>query len=827
MGVFSKAKKYSKSSLELEEKIKLLENEEKKNIREVMSTANMYSIVEPIPEVPPTPAVMSDVPDPNGVRSPGFTQPDGGFDENDPSTWDNAFQDTSWMLNPNEVLGQTNRAVIPSTTNGQNTVRRFDPGSGLIRAYLGYGPALGYLGAGNVYKGLTYSSYWGGMYAAVEENFGGIWSQKPYRGYYDDEKALMIDAYAKMVDMDNRGVPTMQIKFWYPWSYFWNGGTYESYSGPKQNGYILKTGYIYLDAAKYESEPWKPHVPAWNKVIQQKALGDGNDPENFPGVIEVGGKLFKKSKQAMDKMLEESGQDVAFWGKGSTGGNYDKGFNPDHPDGTQQTNPFKPGSPLYNQFEKQRELQKMKDMGLMGYTGGDDLVAFGIFSKGSDGKLQINSAHMQQYNWYKQTGDSSYIPAGADKDALEQEWQRKHGNQSSTGSMDGQQIAYDPNAGTTINFNKQFGAGGDDGAIEVDVRHKGAEIYKYNKGEFEKKKDLSNIDKDSSDAVQYGIDNISSLRGLGAKDGDQIAFFNKETPLQKTMKQSQLQYKRNMGKAYAAAESGDPAVEAEFEKTYGMSPQDYRRDGTFNPDGSPNLNSPVWQKLQSKKDGKKVIATSYEPKGNLIEKVTYDFDKDPLVKKSDAFGNKEGQKTWFKAKDIKPEYPKKKPPKLKNGWHPKSPWHEMSDRAKKIKVSSQDLIRNYKVSTTEIAQYHALVDIINKFIDDNPDRADYIAQRYPYSDPRLCELNFKLDRMMDASEKYVDNKFPENKKTTSRIVKIMKKNIELTDPQNFKMDPTPPTQVDYNKLKLRESATKHFKKPVQLKSWHKGHLTNA
>ena len=113
MGVFSKAKKHSKSSLELEEKIKLLEKEERKNIREVMSTANMYSIVEPIPEVPPTPAVMSDVPDPNGVRSPGYTQPDGGFDANDPSTWDNAYQDTSWMLNPNEVLGQTNRPVIP------------------------------------------------------------------------------------------------------------------------------------------------------------------------------------------------------------------------------------------------------------------------------------------------------------------------------------------------------------------------------------------------------------------------------------------------------------------------------------------------------------------------------------------------------------------------------------------------------------------------------------------------------------------------------------------------------------------------------------------
>ena len=151
----------------------------------------------------------------------------------------------------------------------------------------------------------------------------------------------------------------------------------------------------------------------------------------------------------------------------------------------------------------------------------------------------------------------------------------------------------------------------------------------------------------------------------------------------------------------------------------------------------------------------------------------------------------------------------------------------MSERAQKIKVRSHDLLRQYKVHPKEIQEYHKVIDAINKFIDQRPEEAAVIAERYPFSDPRVAELNFKLDRMMDASEKYVESKFPENKKTTSRIVKIMKKNIELTDPKTFKMDPTPPTQMDYNKLKLRETATKHFKKPVQLKSWHKGHLTNA
>ena len=774
MSVFNRTKKYRKTSQGIEEKLKLLEKEEKKNIQEIMTTDNMYSIVEPIPEVPPTPAVYTDVPDPNGVRDPAWTQPASGGDENDSATWENGWSDTDYLYNSNEVFGETGRPVLASPPNYTTGVRRFDPGAGLVRAYVGYGPSLGYIGAGNVFKGITYASYWGTMYAAVEENFGGQWTQKPYRAYYDDEKAFMINAYSKMVDMDNRGVALASIKMWHSYSYFWYG-TWENVGGVKRDHptygkQVLINASLYTDAEKYESEPWKPHVPAWNKVLQQRELSSGNDPENFPGVIEVGGKLFKKSKQAMDKMLEESGQEVAFWGKGSTGGNYDKGFNPDHPDGTQQTNPFNPGTPLYNQFEKQRELQKMKDMGLIGYTGwGNDQVA-------------MNLKNPMDFD-------------GAD---------------------------------ASLHFDYQPGVRGEKGYFRGEVKSKGGTLGHIERGTKEDEYDKRNAGQDASDAVQHGLDNISSLGSLGAKDGDLVAFFgNSETPLQKTMKQSQLQYKRNMGKAYAAAESGDPAVEAEFEKTYGMSPQDYRRDGTFNPDGSPNLNSPVWQKLQSKKDSKKVIATSYDPDGHVIYEAEWMFDKDPLVKKSDAFGKKEGQKTWFKVKDIKPEYPKKKPPKLKNGWHPKSRWHEMSDRAKKIKVSSQDLIRNYKVSPTEVAEYHALVDIINKFIDDNPEKSKMIANRYPFSDPRLAELNFKLDRMMDASESYVDSKFPENKKVTSRIVKILKKNIELTDPETFKMDPTPPTQLDYNKLKLRESATRHFKKPVQLKSWHRGHLTNA
>ncbi len=752
MSVFSRAKKYSKSSLELEEKIKLLEKEEKKNIKEVtMSTGGMYSIVEPIPEVPPTPAVYTDVPDPNGVRDSTWVQPASGGDESDSATWENGWSDTDYLYNSNVVFGETGRPVVASPPNYNTGVRRFDPGAGLVRAYVGYGPSLGYVGAGNVFKGITYASYWGTMYAAVEENFGGQWTQKPYRGYYDDEKAFMINAYSKMVDMDNRGVALAPIKMWHSYSYFWYG-TWENVGGVKRDHptygkQVLINASLYTDAEQYESEPWKPHVPAWNKVIQQRALSSGNDPENFPGAIEVGGKLFKKSKEAIQKMLEEEGQDVAFWGKGSTGGAYDKGFNPDHPDGTQQLNPFKPGSPLYNQFEKQRELQKLKDMGLvMNSEPWNDTKVAGLFdaikSGGSGGKVPTtkNKAGVT---------DAKYVEAGM---MTPQQFKDKWG-------MDPRDYENLP----------QASAGGNDNNI-----------------------------------AQFPT---QDLGGLGAKDGDLVAWGKPKGPPPTDAK---LGRASDMNVVNWYNSGGDVGSKPE-----GWTMQDVR-DYLNNRDKG-------FQSSNKKKQN--VIATSYDPEGHVIYEAEWMFDKDPLVKKSDAFGNKQGQKTWFKVKDIKPEYPKKKVPKLKNLRHPKAYENQFSDRAKKIKVTSQDLIRNYKVSPQEIAQYHALVDIINKFIDDNPERSEMIAKRYPVHDPRLCELNFKLDRMKEASEKYVESKFPENKKVTSRIVKILKKNKEMTDPESFTMAPSPPTYSDYQKLKLRESATRHFKKPVQIKSWHKGHLT--
>lgn len=84
-----------------------------------------------------------------------------------------------------------------------------------------------------------------------------------------------------------------------------------------------------------------------------------------------------------------------------------------------------------------------------------------------------------------------------------------------------------------------------------------------------------------------------------------------------------------------------------------------------------------------------------------------------------------------------------------------------------------------------------------KYIEENPEQIEVLRRRYPISDPRLSELNYKLDKMVSASDEYVEAQFPENQKLFDKVQEIIKKNIKLTDPKNFKTIKDPMT---YGKL---------------------------
>ena len=98
---------------------------------------------------------------------------------------------------------------------------------------------------------------------------------------------------------------------------------------------------------------------------------------------------------------------------------------------------------------------------------------------------------------------------------------------------------------------------------------------------------------------------------------------------------------------------------------------------------------------------------------------------------------------------------------------------------------------------------------LNKYVKEHPEELEYAFKRYPASDPRLSKLNWKMDDMMRASNDYVDKQFPENIDRTSRVKKILARNIELSDPKTFK-DPKQP--MTYGKVFKSGTAKKYAKR---------------
>ena len=83
-----------------------------------------------------------------------------------------------------------------------------------------------------------------------------------------------------------------------------------------------------------------------------------------------------------------------------------------------------------------------------------------------------------------------------------------------------------------------------------------------------------------------------------------------------------------------------------------------------------------------------------------------------------------------------------------------------------------------------------------------------LQTRYPASDPRLAEINWKMDNMMGASHAYINKQFPENLERISRVKKILDRNIKLSNPKTFKSVKQP---VTYDKMFRGEDSNKRVR----------------
>jgi len=109
--------------------------------------------------------------------------------------------------------------------------------------------------------------------------------------------------------------------------------------------------------------------------------------------------------------------------------------------------------------------------------------------------------------------------------------------------------------------------------------------------------------------------------------------------------------------------------------------------------------------------------------------------------------------------------------------------------------------------------------VVNEYSKLFPQKIQYFLKRYPKGDPRLSMLNYRMDRMTEASDKYLETQFPTNQTLFTKVKERTKKNMNLTDPKNFKPVKDPIKYVDVKKTKkLKETVTRHFNKPVKSKS---------
>ena len=172
-------------------------------------------------------------------------------------------------------------------------------------------------------------------------------------------------------------------------------------------------------------------------------------------------------------------------------------------------------------------------------------------------------------------------------------------------------------------------------------------------------------------------------------------------------------------------------------------------------------------------------------------------------------------------KGIMPDFPKDPPPEMINGYSAKSRLApKKAELPPFIKVTRKDLAQNHKLTDKEIQDFLDDIKMINDYIKKNPAELIYAMTRYPKNDPRLAQLNFKMDQMKAASDEYMDTHFPENQKLFNKLQDKIIRNVKQTDPKNFTGHKDVPKFVDEKTEvvgKRKRIITKHFNKTVKIK----------
>ena len=122
-------------------------------------------------------------------------------------------------------------------------------------------------------------------------------------------------------------------------------------------------------------------------------------------------------------------------------------------------------------------------------------------------------------------------------------------------------------------------------------------------------------------------------------------------------------------------------------------------------------------------------------------------------------------------------------------------WKKKDQKKSESKPSQLQLIYNYFYYLPKSVKKMILMDM----------KVEAQIMMLPPDERSFREKELRNTLINKHHEMYMDEKFPENKEQTSRVKKILARNIELSDPKTFK-DPKP--ALTYGKVFNGESKSK-------------------
>ena len=753
MNRFCKAMSHLNST-QIDEKIKFLDKQLKKTgivleAGPTMGTANIYQTFR-YDFTPGLPEIEGYVPDSTGFSDGTSTQDANGGDESDSNTWENGWNNISDMQNSNDLNGETNRNIsftpdlsgwTPAAQSNKSSENPIGSGFGGVATWsissgIGGGRTIGTLTAGNTYVGMVvpdniFSTY----------NYPGYPRTNIVYAFYSDSEYAAAKNIADAYE-DNKLKGSVTRKVWVPYhsATSHDGPTYDEYTGAKKTTTItdydgnsvtkqwkLKSIMILNGARQNYISQTKRLPSSSTTLLTQHSLDDpsfyAGNPNKFMDFLKDALGIGEK---ALD-WLTDKAQEVA---------------------------------------------------GGLPYTKDDD--PFGADDRGDDWEDDSDIP-----------GDFPFDFAGAGGSPGQKYTDPNSGKKFSPNTLPKGWKPGDP-IPTKLAMNTQSAR---DmiirGQVPMISPGQAREILnnppKGHEWDIDTESILRRLMVQSDSDTQIASDSGGTYNKFGefvpnlkVGDNQQIAWGGGKSKEEKAL-EKKFNYWNNTAK-YNNKQKGDNAAAMiqmgmgmpvdSFTQTFGITPTEWKNPANWLPDGKPNPDGPAWNKYKKKNE-------NYEQQGELISE-GWESPKYTYV-------DKDQQKRWFKEKDIQPVYPKKAPPKMVKGWHPKF-IVKLDTPIPVIEVTKKNLQRSHTFKPDEVEELMQLVKNLNDYIKRNPDHLAYARVRYPKHDTRLAALNYKLDMQLAAADEYVETRFPENERLFDRLMKRTKESIKLTDPKTYEND---------------------------------------